>query len=113
VCKYLLTKIKRMSLTASISIRVPKIITVEDFIHRRLPKEVVFSLMAPGPAAHYLTTKCGRKIAMVEQNLFLINCSTVLQVELFGQSLPKLYSDKDVEEIFNHLLNVLKKAIKH
>ena len=102
-----------MSLTARISIKVPKVITVEDFIRRRLSKEVVFSLMAPGPAAHYLTTKCGRKIAMVEQNLFLINCSTALQVDIFGQSLPKLYSDQEVEEVFNHLMNVLKKAIKH
>ena len=102
-----------MDLTERISIQIPKIITVEDFIRRRLPKEVVFSLMAPGPATHYLTTKCGRKIAMVEQNLFLINCSTVLQVDIFGQSLPKLYSDQDVEKVFNHLMNVLKKAIKH
>ena len=103
-----------MSLTASISIQVPKIITVEDFIYRRVPKEVVLSLMAPGPATYYLTTRCGTKIAMVEQNLFLINCSQTLQIELFGRCLPKLYSDQDVKEIFNHLLNILKqKATKH
>ena len=101
-----------MNLTERISIQIPKIITVEDFINRRLPKDLVFSLMAPGPAAHYLTTKCGRKIAMVEQNLFLINCSRALQMDIFGRSLPKLYSDQDVEEVFNHLMNMLKKAVK-
>lgn len=102
-----------MNVTANITTHTPKIITVEDFVNRRVPKEVVLSLMAPGPAERYLTTRCGKKIAMVEQNLFLINCSKTLQMELFGRCLPKLYLDQDVKEIYNHLLSILKKAIKH
>lgn len=102
-----------MNVTASITIQTPKIITVEDFVNRRVPKEVVLSLMAPGPAERYLTTKCGKKIALVEQNLFLINCSKTLQMELFGRYLPKLYSDQEIEEVYNHLISVLKKAIEH
>ena len=103
-----------MNLTAVINIQMPKIITVENFIHRSVPKEVVLSLMAPGPATHYLTTRCGTKIAMVKQNLFLINCSQALQIDLFGRCLPKLYSDQDAKEIFNYLLNIFQeKAIKY
>lgn len=83
------------------------VITVEDFIKRRIPLNVALQLICQeADTPQHLTTRQGVKIPLMDYNEMIINVSTQLQYHIFGCKIPKLYSDQTVEEFFDRMCNL-------
>jgi hypothetical protein len=83
-------------------------ITLEDFINRRLPKEVALALIPPYKEGKFLRTKEGGLLPLNEFSMLVINLSPGLQRSLFGHTMPKLFDNESIVTLYRAIKKVIK-----
>ena len=85
-------------------------ITLEDFINRRLPKEVALALIPPYKEGKFFRTKEGELLPLNEFSLLIINLSPGLQRSLFGHTMPKLFDNESIIALYRVIQKVIKSS---